>query len=39
MAIRAPYLVTSADFVACHQFEFVDNLDIAGLARPGGVLL
>ena len=37
--IRAPYLVTSADFVACHQFELVDSLDIAGLARPGGVLL
>jgi pyruvate-ferredoxin/flavodoxin oxidoreductase len=37
--IRAPYLVRSANFVACHQFSFLEKLDILALARPGGVFL
>ena len=25
---RAPYLIRSADFIACHQFNFVDKIDM-----------
>src|SRR5213596_1287462 len=37
--IRSAYLVRSADFVACHQFAFLERLDILEHARPGGVFL
>jgi pyruvate-ferredoxin/flavodoxin oxidoreductase len=37
--IRAPYLVTSADLVGCHQFRFLDTIDVLGPAAPGAVLL
>jgi pyruvate-ferredoxin/flavodoxin oxidoreductase len=37
--IRSQYLVRSANFVACHQFPFLEKLDILELALPGGVLL
>ena len=37
--IRAPYLVTSADFVACHQFGFVESEDLLRLAKRGATLL
>lgn len=37
--IRSTYLVTSANFVACHQWEFVDKFDLLDAARPGAVLL
>ena len=37
--IRSPYLIRQADFVACHQFEFLDNLDILEVAAEGGVFL
>ena len=37
--IRAPYLVSGAGFVGCHQFGLLDKLDVLGVARPGGVLL
>ncbi len=37
--IRSAYLVRSADFVACHQFAFLEKLDILEHARPGGVFL
>ncbi len=37
--IRSPYLVRQADFVACHQFEFLDSLDILEVATEGGVFL
>ena len=33
--IRAPYLVTGANFVGCHQFRFLDKVDILGRAAPG----
>ncbi|MBI4926656.1 MAG: pyruvate:ferredoxin (flavodoxin) oxidoreductase, partial [Anaerolineae bacterium] len=36
---RAPYLITHADFVACHQFTFLERLDITRYAKPGAVLL
>jgi pyruvate-ferredoxin/flavodoxin oxidoreductase len=37
--IRSAYLVRSANFVACHQFAFLEKLDILEHARPGGVFL
>jgi pyruvate-ferredoxin/flavodoxin oxidoreductase len=37
--IRSAYLVRSANFVACHQFSFLEKLDVLELARPGGVFL
>ena len=37
--IRAPYLIQSANFVACHQFSFLDRYDVARLAAPGATLL
>jgi pyruvate-ferredoxin/flavodoxin oxidoreductase len=37
--IRSSYLVTNARFVACHQFEFVDKIDVLEHAAPGGVFL
>ncbi len=37
--LRAPYLVTQADFVGCHQFEFVDRYDVLEHSKPGSVFL
>jgi pyruvate-ferredoxin/flavodoxin oxidoreductase len=37
--IRAPYLVRSANFVACHQFTFLERYDMLKAAAPGGVFL
>jgi pyruvate-ferredoxin/flavodoxin oxidoreductase len=37
--IRSPYLVRSANFVACHQFSFLEKMEILEYARPGGVFL
>jgi len=39
--IRAPYLIVegSAGFVACHQFSFLERLDLLKFAKPGGVFL
>jgi pyruvate-ferredoxin/flavodoxin oxidoreductase len=37
--IRAPYLVTRARFVACHQFEFLGRLDVLEALEPGGDFL
>ncbi|MBX7432212.1 pyruvate:ferredoxin (flavodoxin) oxidoreductase [Mycobacterium sp. Y57] len=37
--IRAPYLVGQADFVGCHQFRFMEHVDVLGRAAPGAVLL
>ena len=37
--IHSPYLIRSADFVACHQFEFLSQLDVLGAARPGACVL
>ncbi len=38
-AIRAPYLIQSANFVACHQFHFVMKSDVLKLAAPGATFL
>ena len=37
--IRAPYLVTGANFVGCHQFRFLEKVDILGRAGHGATLL
>jgi pyruvate-ferredoxin/flavodoxin oxidoreductase len=37
--IRAPYLIASASFVACHQFGFLERQDMLRLAEPGAVFL
>ena len=37
--IRAPYLISEADFVACHQFLFVDRIDVLDVAAPGATFL
>ena len=37
--IRAPYLIQKASFVACHQFNFIERLDVLRLAAPGGMFL
>lgn len=39
LPIAAPYLIREADFVACHQFEFLDRYDVLGRARSGATLL
>ncbi len=39
--IRAPYLIANntANFVACHQFSFLERYDVLKFAQPGGVFL
>lgn len=37
--IHSTYLVQQAGFVACHQFEFLERLDVLEPAAPGGVFL
>ena len=37
--IRAPYLVTEAGFVGCHQIRLLDTVDVLGCAAVGGRLL
>lgn len=37
--IRAPYLITSADFIACHQFNFLEKEEMLSLAKPGATFL
>ena len=33
--IRAPYLIASAGFFPCHQFNFIERLDVLRLAASG----
>ena len=37
--IRSTYLIDSANFVACHQWEFVKQLDLLKAAKPGATFL
>jgi pyruvate-ferredoxin/flavodoxin oxidoreductase len=39
LPIRSTYLIRSANFVACHQFQFLDRMEILERARPDGVFL
>ena len=38
-AIKKPYLVDKADFLACHKFSFLERLDMLANCKPGGVFL
>ncbi|MCL4559740.1 MAG: pyruvate:ferredoxin (flavodoxin) oxidoreductase, partial [Chloroflexi bacterium] len=37
--IRAPYLISHANFIACHQFSFLERVDMLKYAIPGGTFL
>ena len=37
--IRSPYLIESANFIACHQVSFLDRIDVLRLAVQGGTFL
>ncbi|HSC53690.1 MAG TPA: pyruvate:ferredoxin (flavodoxin) oxidoreductase [Phnomibacter sp.] len=37
--IKAPYLVTQADFIACHQFNFTEKVEMLAFAKPGAIFL
>ena len=37
--IRSTYLIKNAGFVACHQFHFMERMNVLDYARPGAVFL
>jgi len=37
--IHSSYLINKANFVACHQFSFLEKMDVLKLAEPGAVFL
>jgi pyruvate-ferredoxin/flavodoxin oxidoreductase len=37
--IHAPYLITKASFIGCHQYNFLERYDVLRVAEPGGVFL
>jgi pyruvate-ferredoxin/flavodoxin oxidoreductase len=37
--IKSTYLVQHADFVACHQFNFLEKIDMLAALKPGGTFL
>ncbi|HED03445.1 MAG TPA: pyruvate:ferredoxin (flavodoxin) oxidoreductase, partial [Candidatus Fraserbacteria bacterium] len=37
--IRSTYLIESADFIGCHQFNFLEKIDLLARAAPGAVFL
>ncbi|MBN1885963.1 MAG: pyruvate:ferredoxin (flavodoxin) oxidoreductase [Candidatus Krumholzibacteriota bacterium] len=37
--IHSPYLISKANFVACHQFPFIERIDLLKVAEPGAVFL
>jgi len=37
--IHAPYLISQASFLACHQFSFLERFDVLRAAQPGAILL
>lgn len=37
--LRAPYLISRASFVACHQYSFLERYDVLAKAERGGVFL
>jgi pyruvate-ferredoxin/flavodoxin oxidoreductase len=38
-AIRSTYLISRANFVACHQWSFLERIDMLKWAVPGGTFL
>jgi pyruvate-ferredoxin/flavodoxin oxidoreductase len=37
--IRSTYLISRATFVGCHQFSFLDRIDVLAVAEPGATFL
>ena len=37
--IRSSYLITRANFIACHQFSFLERVDVLSAAEPGATFL
>ena len=37
--IHSSYLISKANFVACHQFSFLERFDMTRVAEPGAVFL
>ena len=37
--IRRPYLINSADFLACHKFSYMEMYDMLSSVKPGGTFL
>ena len=37
--IRSSYLITQANFIACHQFQFLERMDVLSAAAPGATFL
>jgi pyruvate-ferredoxin/flavodoxin oxidoreductase len=38
-AIKKPYLVSKANFLACHKFSFLERIDMLANSKQGGVFL
>jgi pyruvate-ferredoxin/flavodoxin oxidoreductase len=37
--IRSTYLIRQAEFVACHRFDLLQQADVLGYVKPGGIFL
>ncbi len=37
--IHSPYLISCANFIGCHQFNFLQRIDVLRFAAPGGTFL
>ncbi len=37
--IKRPYLISKADFIACHKFSFLEKVDMLCKAKKGGTFL
>src|SRR5690348_14637416 len=37
--IRSSYLITEANFIACHQFQFLERIDVLSAAQSGATFL
>ena len=37
--IKAPYLISKADFIACHQFNFTEKVEMLAFASEGATFL
>jgi pyruvate-ferredoxin/flavodoxin oxidoreductase len=37
--IRSTYLIRQAEFVACHRFDLMHQVDVLSYAKPGGIFL
>ena len=37
--IKAPYLISEADFIACHQFNFIEKEEMLAFAKNGATFL